>query len=738
MEYPLSGSAYTYILNIFGELPAWIAICCMLITYILGISANARVFTEYLALLFGKDINAFTKSFGSEKPPDYGPDRPCINSYLVSEVGFELDPIASALIIVLTILLCYGSRESSYIISTITILKLFLAFFIMIAAYTVADSKNITAPQCYVKAENQVFDSACGKYTDKLDSDSFQNNALLQNVFTYTEDKVLKNATGGQCYKEVTRQVFAPNHAVGVLSAASFAIFSLTGFESICNAAEEAQQLHHIPYAILGTTVGCTVLYFFISLSYVLMADWNCGAFLDNRSPENLDWNIGSYFGLAFCVNDLSWMRYIVALVALLGSITVIGISLYSASRVIMVVARDWVLPSVLATVSTKTQTPMIAQATVGIVSATIAFVTQSQVVYDLASFCTLVNLWMVVNALLMRRYYPETKKTYTRFGTVEVKTATTRRNRLGMELSVKHCRFWVWFHIIMINIVSIVAAICLDIIKDDTIGDCCKERKSIELLEQCCDEGIFDINLPVQRDCCNRKSEYEILLIVFSLEGAWALLTITMFLFCPVEYTPTTWHIANWLLPWLPSVCILLMCCTIAMMPWNESQSFRISVLAACAGILLFYFFYSLPMSYIKHSATDFANEEETNAIELVLVDGKWQHKNKYEDDLKNLRSQYPGDGGGTKKQSSFILSPTTSGSAGNGKKYYQTRGRGKSNGTISGKLRSGGGASASEGQFRGGKTANVYHIGSIDTIDEKEEDCEQQQQDAKEGGSR
>jgi len=727
MEYPLSGSAYTYLLNIFGELPAWIAICCMLLTYILGIVANARVFTEYLALLFGKDINAFTIRFGSKKP-NYEPDRTCINSYLVSEVGFELDPIASSLILVLTILLCYGSRESSYIISTITIVKLFLAFFIMIAAYTVADSKNITAPQCFVESGYQSFDSACGEYQE------YPSYALLQDVFTYTQDDVSKNATGAQCYQEVTRQVFAPNYAAGVLSAASFAVFSLTGFESICNAAEEAQQLHHIPYAILGTTVGCTFLYFFISLSYVLMADWNCGAFLDNRSPETSDWNIGSYFGLAFCANDLAWMKYIVALVALLGSVTVIGISLYSASRVIMVVARDWVLPSVLATVSTKTQTPMIAQAILGIISALIAFVTQSQVIYDLASFCILINLWMVVNALLMRRYYPETKKTYTRFGTVEVKTATTRKNRLGMELSIRKCRFWVWFHIIMINVVSIIGGVWLDIIKDETLGDCCTERLKIDLLEQCCEEGIFDTNPSILHDCCNRKSEYENMLIVWSFEGAWALLTISMFLFCPVEYTPTTWHIANWLLPWLPSVCILLLCFTVAVMPWNESESFRIAVLAVCAGILLFYFFYSLPMSYIKHSATDFADEEEANAIELILVNGKWHRKNGYEDDLKNLRSQYPGENGGgsVKKKDPFILSPTTSGSVGNGNKYYQTRGRGgKSN---NGKLRSGGGsgASASEGQYRGGaggKKATLYQMGSIETIDEKEEDREQQQ---------
>ena len=41
----------------------------------------------------------------------------------------------------------------------------------------------------------------------------------------------------------------------------------------------------------------------------------------------------------------------------------------------------------------------------------------------------------------------------------------------------------------------------------------------------------------------------------------AWAVTTISMFLMCPMEYEPKEWAIKWYLLPFMPSFAILLIC---------------------------------------------------------------------------------------------------------------------------------------------------------------------------------
>lgn len=61
-------------------------------------------------------------------------------------------------------------------------------------------------------------------------------------------------------------------------------------------------------------------------------------------------------------------MQYIVATAAVLGCITGLMVGLYAISRLVMVVARDWMLPPFLARVSTRTQTPLVAQIVLGLI----------------------------------------------------------------------------------------------------------------------------------------------------------------------------------------------------------------------------------------------------------------------------------------------------------------------------------------------------------------------------------
>jgi hypothetical protein len=119
----------------------------------------------------------------------------------------------------------------------------------------------------------------------------------------------------------------------------------------------------------------------------------------------------------------------------------------------------------------------------------------------------------------------------------------------------------------------------------------------------------------------------------------------------CPLEYEPPAWHIPWLLMPWLPSLCLLLVLFFLGNIPSDDYIRFgvwcgkrqwppgcrmdfclhdalqhllydllvfstnRCSQMRLCgsAGILAaFYLLFSLPMSYIKHYRRDWKNTEE------------------------------------------------------------------------------------------------------------------------------
>lgn len=563
LEYPISGSGYTYVINTFGELPAWIVVCFNIISYILGMAANARAFSEYFSALFGKPPNFFTLTFGLTYPPPAPANTTCLDDNILSpEYSLELDYLAAVLVLAITGLLILGSRESTVLISSITVLKLFLAVFVLVVSLTQANGDNLTAP--------------------------------------YTTDS-------GQI-----SEAFAPNGAVGIFTAASAAMFAFFGFDSIANAAEEATSLHDIPFAMLGTSISATILYVLISLGFALMTDWANPSYVAIQSPEFSPFfqNFGgSYFDLSFCLTGLPWMRVFVSLVAIMGIISVIAVSLYSGGRLIMVCSRDWLLPPQLATVSTRTQTPILAQAFLGIMTAIISFVAQDVRIFDLVSLASIVTLWAVINAYLVRRYYPEVKVRYTRYGVVETEALLPKKNKLNMHLKQTTRRVLVAIHLILLNCLSLAVAVTYAV-------------RYVRIGEQ--------VGGNLFRDA-----------IVISFFVLWALLTATMTLLCPVEYTPPKFHIAGWMLPWLPSIAIFILTFSATGLPWTE-QTFWFWAAVIVVIILVFYFLFSLPMSYIKHSQLDFINEEATNAVELVYMNGKWIQKSPLDD---NYNTSVPKD---------------------------------------------------------------------------------------------
>lgn len=230
-------------------------------------------------------------------------------------------------------------------------------------------------------------------------------------------------------------------------------------------------------------------------------------------------------------------MQYIIALGALFTISTTLLVGLYSLGRVVMVGAREWLLPPVFSSISSRTQTPLLAQAVVGILVALVSLLFAYGNLSEIVSCGSLMIIVMVCNSLLARRYYPDVKLRYTQYGTVEATPMQHKTDKYRIKMSKHMHRLVVWLHVILINGVSIGFGIFYRLsgenAKDITTADTNQGPTST----------IYDKN--------SIDSLYFIV--------AWFVVTVSMWYFCSIQYYPETWYIPWYFLPWLPSFAILI-----------------------------------------------------------------------------------------------------------------------------------------------------------------------------------
>ena len=225
---PISGSAYTYSYATFGELVAWIIGWDLMIEYGVGAIAVAISWSGY--------FTGFLKGFGITLPPWATIDfRTALRGFekasalLCQGLTFDqLDPglqrtwqavhsapsilgipvicniPACSIVILLTILLVRGIKESSRFNGLIVAVKLIvLGFFVLLGAF-------------YVKPQNWI--------------------------------------------------PFAPNGFAGIKAGAAIVFFAYIGFDAVSTVAEETKNpKRDLPIGIIGSLLICTVIYMIVA-----------------------------------------------------------------------------------------------------------------------------------------------------------------------------------------------------------------------------------------------------------------------------------------------------------------------------------------------------------------------------------------------------------------------------------------------------------------------------------------
>ncbi|EFN54400.1 hypothetical protein CHLNCDRAFT_36103 [Chlorella variabilis] len=310
-EYPVSGGAFAFVMINFGELAAFVTLGGLVLEYALGMAAVARGFSRYLARLCNLDQNLFVLEFYDCPPGLEPPDCPYTHSF---------DFMAAGVVVFVSFLLSIGVRESAFFITAVTAIKVVLLVFISIVGYTRA------GPTC--EDTSQCVGMSCADYCQ------------LQGVSSATDP------------------FFDPDFgANGVFLGAAALFFTYTGMDAICNAAEEARDVAHLPWALVGTVGVSMLLYTMLAVAMMYIATPNAAK--PALPPIGQPSETALTFTTAF---------YIVSLAALSGIVTALTVGLFSLSRIVMAASRDWLLPPFLARISPRTQTPLVAQMVLGVI----------------------------------------------------------------------------------------------------------------------------------------------------------------------------------------------------------------------------------------------------------------------------------------------------------------------------------------------------------------------------------
>lgn len=357
---PISGSAYTYSYASLGELFAWIIGWDLIIEYAVGNIGVAIAWSGYFRELlshFGLSIPAWLstdfRSAHMAAEAVAGGATDAYNVFIASALSeaprlLGLPVIANLpavlIVVLITIILVLGIRESANSNNAMVLLKIGVVLFFVAVGITLIRPENWDNP-----------------------------------------------ALGG----------FAPNGWSGIATGAAIIFFSYIGFDATSTAAEEAKDPgRDMPFGIIMSLVICTVLYIVMAAVMTGVAPWN-----KLGTPEPMITALALADGSP---KLLSISRLIVALGAVIAMSSVLLVFQLGQPRIFMSMARDGLLPPFLARVHSKYKTPYIGTIITGVFVAFFAAFANIAEVVELTNIGTLFAFVAVsAGVLVLRRKEP-------------------------------------------------------------------------------------------------------------------------------------------------------------------------------------------------------------------------------------------------------------------------------------------------------------------------------------------
>jgi basic amino acid/polyamine antiporter, APA family len=176
----------------------------------------------------------------------------------------------------------------------------------------------------------------------------------------------------------------------GIFSAAAMIFFAYMGFESVSTAAAEAKDPQKdMPFGMLATLLICTALY--MGLAFVLTGVVNYKDLIGSPAP----------LAIAADIMQMPWFKVLIKVGALMGLTSVMLVLTYGMTRILMMIAKDGLLPDFLSDVNPKTHTPIKNTLLVGLIAGLAAATLPISVLGNLVSMGTLLAFCVVCGSVL-------------------------------------------------------------------------------------------------------------------------------------------------------------------------------------------------------------------------------------------------------------------------------------------------------------------------------------------------
>ena len=342
---PVAGSAYTYSYATMGEFIAWIIGWDLVLEYAVGAATVGISWSRYL-VKFLEDFNIHIPQALTVGPWD----------------GGIINLPAVFIIVLMSLLLMKGTKESAAVNAFIVGLKITVVFVFIILGWKYINNDNYTP---------------------------------------YIPDN-----TG----------TFGEFGFSGIIRAAAIVFFAYIGFDAVSTAAQEAKNpKRDMPWGILGSLAICTVLYILFAHVMTGVTSYTTFAGKDGIAPVAIAIDhMGTTDANGLVTPDYPWLNRAIVVAILAGYASVILVMLMGQSRVFFSMSKDGLIPRIFSAVNPKTQTPAKSNLLfMAFVSLFAAFV-PARVVGEMTSIGTLFAFILVcIGVWVMRVKMPELKREF-------------------------------------------------------------------------------------------------------------------------------------------------------------------------------------------------------------------------------------------------------------------------------------------------------------------------------------
>ncbi len=342
---PVAGSAYTYSYATMGEFIAWIIGWDLVLEYAVGAATVGISWSRYLVrFLEGFDIHL--------------PESLTVGPW----DGGIINLPAVFIIVLMSLLLIKGTKESATVNAVIVGLKITVVLIFIILGWKYINNSNYTP---YIPDNS-------GKFGD----------------FGFS----------------------------GIIRAAAIVFFAYIGFDAVSTAAQEAKNpKRDMPWGILGSLAICTILYILFAHVMTGVTSYTTFAGKDGIAPVAIAIDhMGTTNAAGVVTPDYPWLNRAIVVAILAGYASVILVMLMGQTRVFFSMSKDGLIPRIFSTVNPKTQTPAKSNLLFMVFVSLFAAFVPARVVGEMTSIGTLFAFILVcIGVWVMRKKMPELPRAF-------------------------------------------------------------------------------------------------------------------------------------------------------------------------------------------------------------------------------------------------------------------------------------------------------------------------------------